>query len=115
MLTKGSDNQQNKLLSSISLILCGLLLFGMLFSSLFVSTEFHHDCSGEDCPICQMIAICESFIDQVGGGLIVLAAVFFTLLCLYNAVSITVSAFNPLTLVSQKVRLNNSTFLKSKN
>ena len=107
MRTHGSDNRQNKLLSSISLMLCGMLLFGMLFSSFFVSTEFHHDCSGEDCPICQMVALCESFIDQLGSGFTGLAVIIALMVCLYSAVSISVSAIRPLTLVSAKVRLNN--------
>ena len=107
MHTLRSDSKQNTLWSSISLILCGLLLVGMLFSSFFVSTEFHHDCSGEDCPICQMVALCESFIDQLGSGFTGLAVIIALMVCLYSAVSISVSAIRPLTLVSAKVRLNN--------
>ena len=102
-----TGKQHSGFCKSLALVLCAVLLFSMLFSSIFISAEFHHDCTGEDCPICQMIALCENFVDQLGTGLIFLvAAFFFTIVNLYlslNMVYAPVSA----TLVRQKVRLNN--------
>jgi hypothetical protein len=99
--------QHNSLFKSLAPILCAVLLFGMLFSSFFISTEFHHDCTGEDCPICQMIALCENFVDQLGAGLIILIAAFFSIL-IKSDLSLNM-AYAPVfaTLVRQKVRLNN--------
>lgn len=47
-----------------SLVVCGLLLLTLFFSMLFISEEMgHHDCTGEDCPVCAVIDIC---INNVG-------------------------------------------------
>lgn len=35
-------------------------IFGMLFSTLYISIESHHDCLDEDCPVCQCISVCEN-------------------------------------------------------
>ncbi|MCR5558154.1 MAG: hypothetical protein K6F75_11430 [Butyrivibrio sp.] len=107
MLNRTSNNLINRLCGSISVILCGVLLFGMLFSTFFVSKEFHHDCTGEDCPICEMVAICENFSHQLASGLIFLAAVIIGLFCLYVAACTVISSKSSFSLVAYKVRLNN--------
>ena len=107
MFTRTSENELNKLFAGISLLLCGVLLFGMLFSAFFVSKEFHHDCTGEDCPICQMVAICENFSHQLSSGLAFLASVIMGLFCIFVTPVMTVCAPKASTLVSYKVRLNN--------
>ena len=33
-----------------------LFLCAMLFSAFYIAAESHHDCEGEDCPICRVIA-----------------------------------------------------------
>ena len=40
-----------------TMALTTLLVFVMLFSLVFVIAEADHDCSGEDCPVCEIIAI----------------------------------------------------------
>ena len=107
MISRDSSRELNKLFSGISLFICAVLVIGMLFSSFFVATEHNHHCQGEDCPICQMVAMCESFLDQVGAGMLIyavaiLAALFITSIGLLPACNLTAP-----TLVSQKVRLNN--------
>lgn len=40
-----------------ALILTILFVFVMLFSHIFVIAEADHECSGEDCPVCEIIVI----------------------------------------------------------
>ena len=42
------------------------VLFIMLFSSFYICAEADHHCSGEDCPVCACIQICENVIRQMG-------------------------------------------------
>ncbi len=107
MLNRASNNLINRLFGSISVIMCGVLLFGMLFSAFFVSKEFNHNCTGEDCPICEMVAICENFSHQLVSGLIFFAAVIMGLFCLYVAACTVINDNGSFTLVAYKVRLNN--------
>lgn len=56
-------------------ILLFLLLFILLLDTGFVAHEQHHHCTGSDCPICKMLAICEQTLHQIGGGKISLQSV----------------------------------------
>ena len=49
-------------------ILLFLLLFILLLDTGFVAHEQQHHCTGSDCPICKMLAVCEQTLHQVGGG-----------------------------------------------
>lgn len=48
------------------------ILVVLAFSSLFIIAEADHDCHGEDCSVCKIIAIAESVVK--GLSLIALAA-----------------------------------------
>lgn len=107
MMIANVEKQHSGLFKSFAIILGTVLLFGMLFSAFFITTELHHDCSGEDCPICQMIAVCENFVSNLGTGLIFLAvALLLVLNNSYLSIDSGASFIAP-TLVRQKVRLNN--------
>ena len=95
---------------AIAMALCIAMMLSMFVSSAYIVHEaaHHHECSGENCPVCQ-------FIDQVervlrGFGMILLALL---LICFAPAVRRDWCAFisaNLLpsgTLVSRKIRLNN--------
>ncbi len=41
----------------IALFLCLGLVFVLFASSAYIIHEANHDCTGEDCPVCQMIAV----------------------------------------------------------
>lgn len=41
-----------------SLLLCLLLFALFLLTSVFIFAHAEHDCTGEDCVICQQIALC---------------------------------------------------------
>lgn len=44
----------------IALLLAVIVLFIMASSLVIVAAEADHECCGEDCPICEIIAICEN-------------------------------------------------------
>ncbi len=102
-----SKKEQNNLISGISLFLSAVLIIGMLFSSYFIAAEHGHQCHGEDCPICQMVAVCENILDNVSAGLFIYTAVLFTVLFISTTNLLSTCNLKTPTLVSQKVRLNN--------
>ena len=79
----------------------------MLSSAFFLAEEAHHDCVGEDCPICFQISVCRSTLKglclAVCAG--VLAAAFTY--APRGDVSARVDYAQSYTLVSLKVKLSN--------
>ena len=91
----------------IAAFLCAALLAGVLFATFFIADEYHHDCTGEECPICQTIAECEAFVNQISSGLIVVVAALLAILAVADIKVMLGNIFFVSTLVTQKVRLNN--------
>lgn len=87
-----------------------LMLLSMFVSSAYIAHEAvrHHECCGENCPVCQFIAQVEQA--RRGFGMILLALL---LICFALAVRRDWRAFTSEnlpasgTLVSRKIRLNN--------
>ncbi len=91
-----------------ALVLCIGLALVLAVSTAFVIHEADHICSGDDCPICQMIAIHIKLLYSLGLAVLVLLSLFF----LQSGHSArarrdrdTCCVFR--TLVSLKIRLNN--------
>ena len=65
---KGGDGM-SKALKLIAPILAAIILLTFFMSLLFVIHEAHHNCTGEDCPICARIEACistvKNFVDLV--------------------------------------------------
>ena len=88
-------------------IMIAMMLFLVLFSSFFVAIEADNDCTGDDCPVCQRIHMCENTLRQLSQGHVVhLFALIFAIFILRTAVS-HMTVVSPNTLFSIKVRLNN--------
>ena len=49
----------------VALILTIAFVFVMLFSQVFVIAEADHDCSGEDCPVCETVAVIGNFFKEL--------------------------------------------------
>lgn len=83
-----------------------MLISVLVFSVFYVSSETHHECSGEDCPICACINILGSNGRQLGSGLIPLSIA--TLMIIAFSVSITggLAIIPNSTPVLNKVRMN---------
>lgn len=91
----------------IALLLCIGLVFALAVSSTYIAHEAGHVCSGDDCPICQMIAVNVSLLRTIGLVILIVLSLFGLLrgrfayrerqrLCLPTSG----------TLVSWKIRLN---------
>ncbi len=72
-------------------ILMSLILVAVTASLFVVLHEADHDCIGEGCPICAIVAICQNTIKTLSGALAVFAAaaasVYFAviLITIFNA------------------------------
>lgn len=63
-----------------ALLLAFLVCFTMLFSSFFIAAEADHACTGDRCPVCRQISICENTLKALGsaaGSAAVFAAACF--------------------------------------
>lgn len=92
---------------SIAVFVGAMLFLGVILSNLYVAEELVHDCTGEECPICQTIAECEAFVSRISTGLIVIAAAFAIGLILCKEIRIFCKEVLFETPISNKVRLNN--------
>jgi hypothetical protein len=96
--------QSNRFVAGIMAV---MMLVVVLFSVTFIVVEIHHDCCGEDCPVCACISQCESILQQFGYGMTLQAAmtaiaVIFALCCVFSL--FIHKQDSP---VSRKVRMNN--------
>lgn len=91
----------------MAVILAALVLIVMVSSSLYIAEHADHDCTGEDCSICQQIYLCTQTLKTLSLAVIA-AAVFYAFSAL---LSITIrqveTACVPHTPVSLKVKLSN--------
>lgn len=91
----------------LTAVLTALVLVVMLSSSLFIIEHADHDCTGEDCQICQQIYLCTQTLKTLS-----LAVIAAAVLYVFSAIlSITIkqieTACVPHTPVSLKVKLSN--------
>ena len=85
-----------------------LLLFVMVFfASCFIAAEAGHDCTGENCPVCACLQLCEQTLEQIGDGILSLCAVLIPVSCCFALAEVTHPVLLEETPVSFKVRLNN--------
>ncbi|MBR0168972.1 MAG: hypothetical protein IJQ08_09885 [Synergistaceae bacterium] len=85
-----------------TIILCSALLWGCAFAVL----EENHECSGDDCPVCLCIALCEEIFCRLSftrGTVYALCAVSFLLTLI---ISPSVNRVTPSTLITLKVKLS---------
>ena len=104
---QSADKKQRYMRSGIAAFIGAMLLIGMLFSHIYIANEYHHDCTGEECPICQCIAECEAFVNQISTGVILFIAIAAVIFAVSKTVQSFKGDFLSNTLVSFKVRLNN--------
>ena len=85
-----------------------MMLACVLCSVFLEAAEADHDCSGEDCPICSVLELCE----RTGKRMRECGVTFFVVVCLLPMLAegfagiCEESVFMAQTPVSRKVRLN---------
>ena len=93
---------------SAALLICIGLVLALSVSAAFVAHEAgHHDCCGEDCPVCRTIAITKGLLRAFRLLLLSLLTLLAPAACLCTLLRQTgVSVHASGTLVSWKIRLN---------
>lgn len=101
----------NKRRHMIAAIICVVMLLSIFVSSAYIvhETAHHHDCTGEECPICQFIAQIEQLRRGFGMALLALLLICFALAVDHEWHTRAIAEDVPAlcTLVGRKVRLNN--------
>ena len=83
-----------------------IILAVMFFAAYYMEAEIHHECTGEDCPICAEIEMLQNAVRQIGTGVIYIVVVVMvydslTASVLTEYVDVCIN-----TLVGDRVRLN---------
>lgn len=97
---------RNKNIKFLPLILSAVMFLLMAFSAFYIAEETVHECSGEECPICECLQICEGILYETQGArlIIISALIAYALICRIRMTGSTVFPFD--TLVSEKVRMD---------
>lgn len=90
-----------------ALILAFVLCLTMLFSATFIVTEADHDCTGEDCPICYQISICENTLKTLSYAVIAITLTLALIYCLTLSVPMSFLGRKNTSLITLKVKLSN--------
>ena len=103
----GAEKKYNSERRVVAVLLAVVLSFTMLFSTIYIVKEQHHECHGVECPVCHNIARCEQFLNQISTGLIHLAISVVAVMIVSIILPRENENISHPTLVSFKVRLDN--------
>ncbi len=96
-------HRAGKTIGTVMAIIC--LLFVICFSSYISGEEFHHECSGEHCPICELLDECGNTVNHI--HLVTPVVIILGVLILSISVVGRIEYYyKEWSLVSYKVRLN---------
>lgn len=90
-----------------ALILAALFLGAMITSFFVIAHEADHDCIGENCVVCALVAVCQNTVKVLGSALAaaVCIAMFGCFMLFFGSLSL--KARENKTPVSLKVKLSN--------
>ena len=94
--------KSNRLTSAALLLLVLFILFASFY---FVLHESHHDCTGEDCPVCRLIFICRNTLKSFALALVLFASLLSSLRLFKTSLFAHEIRYTLSTPVSLKVRL----------
>jgi hypothetical protein len=90
----------------LAAVLCLALLFGMVFSAAYLVGETGHRCTGEGCPICREMQVCQQVLHTLGAVAAGAAVSYGVVLSLTLLAAVCLSAARRTTLISLKVKLS---------
>ena len=98
-------SKKNRFISGLILIVFSFVIFG---SACFIIEHTDHDCSGEDCPYCMELAVCNKILQTLGSA-VPAAAAAIVLIAVFSAAENLLFSYsnNHNTLISLKVELLN--------
>ena len=88
-----------------AILICMAFLFVMLTSFFYIAKEENHNCTGEDCPICYEISVCQETVRKLTFACAVFAAILLLSVCIVLPVAQSRPAVCH-TLISLKVKLS---------
>ena len=96
-----------KKLCFMTRLLAAVLAVVMLSSAVYLAVDANHDCSGDDCAICDQISSCENLLKTLGlaGTAAAISSWFTYTVC--RAILPCAETSGTLTLVALKVKLSN--------
>ncbi|MBQ7645754.1 MAG: hypothetical protein IJS94_00655 [Clostridia bacterium] len=86
-------------------ILAAFILVAVAASLFIVVHEADHDCIGEGCPICAVVAVCQNTLKTLSGALAVCAAIAASVCFAEILITVFNASFHSETPVSLKVKL----------
>ena len=95
-------SRKQRIVSVISALVFGAVILGSLF---FIASASAHDCTGEDCHICEMIQQCEKLLDTVGSAVKSCVSHFAVIFAMTAVLLCGRAVFGRNTLISLKVEL----------
>ena len=90
----------------LSVALAVLVLFVVLYSVFFIAAESHHDCIGENCPICLQIQVYENTLKTLSSAAAVTAASAILYVAFFIIKTYITRPFVSATPISLKVKLS---------
>lgn len=91
---------------ALAMALACSIFIVLLFSNVFLAEHVHHDCTGEDCPVCAVMEQCINNLKTISEVVFFVAASLFFLHIITKTVSKNITEPVAFSLFSQKVRLN---------
>ena len=88
-----------------AVVSAAFVIVALIASLFFIVHEADHDCIGEGCPVCAVVALCRDSLETLGNSLIAVAAVFSCCFFTVLAVLFSLSATYLQTPISLKVKL----------
>ena len=61
-----------------AVLMCVILTAVILLSSFYIVEEAHHDCTGQNCPICHEIQLCIQMLNTACGAVVIAAVTLLT-------------------------------------
>lgn len=90
-----------------AVILAAIFLLVMATSLFVVACEVDHDCCGEDCLICAILAVCQNTLRALSDALPLVAVIAAAVFCAASLIAVCKAALHVETPISLKVKLLN--------
>jgi hypothetical protein len=88
------------------ILICVIFIIITLFSMFFIHKEHNHECKGKDCPICECIRITNQTLKWLGFKVNEYSLIILNIFPLIIKFYFTTLIISFLSLVNQKIRLN---------
>jgi len=90
----------------IAAVMCFALLLVIVFSAAYIVIEANHNCTGDGCPICHEIQVCQQVLNTVGTAFVRVAVSLGAIFLFIAPVHTLIRTAEVVTLISLKVKLS---------